>query len=338
MAEVSGTGFAYLPARRGRTFRPGSAALLLVFGLSSLIAPVTASAQSAVSSQAKKATPGTKPPAAEPARPTPPTQIWLPPLQAPAHVPVIAWDGKLLTIDAYNSSLSEVLLAIRSQTGAWIEMPASTNTERVAVHLGPAPIREVLSSLLYGTDFNYVIQSSEDDQGTVEKVIVTSQDAAQDTDDAVEDDTHTNPRIHLKPGYSAPGKRDFEVPGARAMAESSSAVADPSVPDSSAPSLETAATPADSGGPNSQTESQPAKTATDVADPSSSTDGTTSTTTDPAVSGATASAAGNDSGGSSNGGETPTISQREQNLQKIYQQRQQLQAQQQGRGGQTPTQ
>lgn len=152
MAEVLRSGFAKFVAGGRATFRPNLVALaLLTSGL--FIQTVSAQAPAAQPKKAPQAN------SAQPAdTPTPPpAQIWLPPLQNPEHAPLIEWDGKLLTIDAENSSLSDIMLGIRSHTGASIDMPASANRERIAVHLGPAPIREVLSSLLYGTDFNYVI-------------------------------------------------------------------------------------------------------------------------------------------------------------------------------------
>src|SRR5205814_10398567 len=163
-----------------------------------------------------------------------------PPEQAPARPPVISWDGELLSIDTENSTLSDVLLGIRSRTGASIEMPPSASTERVAVHLGPAPVREVLSSLLYGTDFNYVIQSSDGDEEGLGKVIITAREK-DGSEDASASNTPAGRGVRLMPGYAAPGKRDFEVKhdntdnDASAQSETSNAaagdVASQAVPD-----------------------------------------------------------------------------------------------------------
>src|SRR4051812_10667156 len=72
-------------------------------------------------------------PTAPPTTAPPPAAIEVEqsPAQPPAEAPVISWDGKQLTIDAENSSLSEILLAIPSRTGASIEMPPSTSSDRV---------------------------------------------------------------------------------------------------------------------------------------------------------------------------------------------------------------
>ena len=336
MAEVLRSRFGkWLICRRG-TFRPKSAALLLVLGSSLFIQGMSVAGQSAQPPQAKKASPsGANPPAAEPAAPAPPpAPVVLPPEQTPAHAPVIAWDGQLLTVDAENSSLSDVLLGIRSRTSASIEMPSSTSRERIAVHLGPAPIREVLSSLLYGTNFNYVIQSAEGDDGAVGKIILTARDGDQSGDaagsDTVAVDGRTNPKMRLMPGYAAPGKRDFEVAHANAADDSASAAETPTAPDFSSPSPDQTAVATDSNATN-QADTPPATAkATDNAP---STDATTLTAAEQPISGnAAGTVAGN---GAASAGGSSALSQMEQNLQRMYQQRQQLQAQQ-GHAGQTP--
>ena len=331
MAELHRFGLAKLLACGGGIFRPKVMALLLVAGSSLVINPVSISAQAAPSPQTKK-TPanGSNPGTPDPAAP-PPAQIWLPPLQAPQHAPVTAWDGQLLTIDAENSSLSDVLLAIRSRTGASIEMPASISKERIAIHLGPAPVREVLSSLLYGTDFNYVIESSENDHTALGKVIITARDA-DGSDDLVAGDGHSNPsnpRMRLMPGYAAPGKRDFEVSLSNKLEESSSNAAEAPAAEASAPVQDqppgTAA--ADSNASGSQNDARPATSTAEATD-STSSDSPTLTAPEPISAGAAGTVAGNAAGDDSSESGASSISHMEQTLQHMYQQRQQLQAQQ----------
>lgn len=313
-------------AQRAGTFRPNCATLflLLALGLQSILA----AAQTASSPQAKKPTQGSSTPAAaEPTSP-PPAQIWLPPLQSPSHQPVIDWNGKLLTIDADNSSLSDILIAIRSRTGTPIDMPASAKTERVAVHLGPASIRDVISALLYGTDFNYVIQSSEDDATALERVIVTASDD-QGSEDMLTSDPSPKGKVRMMRGWAAPGKRDFEVAHANSQEENSSTVAEPASEPS--PDQSPVADAADSATTNPQTENQPSTA--NATNPSSSTESNnTSAASDQSVShGETTEA----SGSADSSGGAPSIADMEQNMQKMYQQRQQLQAQQ-NRAAQTP--
>ena len=341
MSEVLGFESAKLLVRRGWIAPTKSAGFLLVLGASVLLLTVFVSAQSPSSPQTRKTPPGgSNPSTTEPAGP-PPGQIWLPPLQAPSHAPVIAWDGKLLTIDAENSSLADILLAIRSHTGASIEMPGSTNRERIAIHLGPAPVREVISSLLYGTDFNYVIQSSEDDQTALGKVIITSRDG-DDSEDIVTADAGSNPstplkpKMRLMPGYAAPGKRDFEVALSNKIEESSSSsVAEMPAADYSAPVEEqpSVAAGTDSNTTKPQTDTHPVASA-DATNSSSSSDSATLTAAESVTAAAETVPAG--SSDASSEGDPSSTSHMEQTLQKMYQQRQQLQAQQ-NRATQSPT-
>lgn len=339
MAELHRFGFSKLLACGGGIFRPRFIAPLLVFGSSLLIQPI--SAQPAPSPQTKK-TPqtGANPGGSDPAGP-PPGQIWLPPVQAVQHTPVIAWDGQLLTIDAENSSLSDVLLAIRSRTGASIEMPASTSRERIAIHLGPAPVREVLSSLLYGTDFNYVIQSSETDRTALGKVIITARDGDAN-DDLVAGDGRSNPanqKTRLMRGYAAPGKRDFEVSLSPSTEESSSNVSEAPAAEASAPVQEqtSATAAADSDATGSQNNARAATSTAEATDSSSSSDSPTLTAAEPASAGAAGTIAGNAASEASSEGDASSTSHMEQTLQQMYQQRQQLQAQQ-NRPASTPAQ
>ncbi len=230
--------------------------------------------------------------------------------------PTISWDGRQLTIDADNSTLSEILLGIRARTGASIDMPPSTSAEKVFVHLGPAPIREVLSSLLYGTDFDYVIQASDTDERGLRSVTLTEREKGDKADVVTASDAPGQPRQRLMKGYSAPGKRDFQV-AAEAAAESSAS-----------PQTESAA--AEVSPPASQdpvpVAPEPAATVAQgaSADPpaSSSADTMVSGANQPLNRTALTSSSESSSSGMSSASET------EQTLLHMYQQRQQIQAQQ----------
>jgi hypothetical protein len=78
----------------------------------------------------------------------------------------------LLTIQAQNSSLAEVLTAVHHATGASLEMPPTASNERVAVNLGPAPPSQVLTSLLNGAPYDYVLLSRPENPGDLQTVIV----------------------------------------------------------------------------------------------------------------------------------------------------------------------
>jgi hypothetical protein len=76
-----------------------------------------------------------------------------------------------LTISAQNSTLGDILKAVRAQTGATIDLPG-TAPERVVGHFGPAPARDVLAALLNGSHFNYVLLGSPTDPGALDRVIL----------------------------------------------------------------------------------------------------------------------------------------------------------------------
>jgi hypothetical protein len=91
----------------------------------------------------------------------------------PPDVPQVSWDGSQLTINADNSTLADILVAIRTRTGAEIDVPPAASHERIAARLGPGPARDVISTLLSWTDFDYVIQASDTDSLGVQSVLLT---------------------------------------------------------------------------------------------------------------------------------------------------------------------
>jgi hypothetical protein len=110
------------------------------------------------------------PVAATPAVATP--AMPLRPEQMPATPPQVIFHNGLLTITAQNSTLGDILRAVRNQTGAAVDVPANA-TERVAGNFGPGPARDVLSSLLNGSHFNYLLLGSATNPDALEHVILT---------------------------------------------------------------------------------------------------------------------------------------------------------------------
>jgi hypothetical protein len=94
--------------------------------------------------------------------------------QLPLTAPQVSFADGQLTITAENSTLTDILTAVRVQMGAEIDAPPSTSREHMVVRLGPGPAREVIASLLSWTDYDYVIQAAEDDPAGVKSVLVTS--------------------------------------------------------------------------------------------------------------------------------------------------------------------
>ena len=94
--------------------------------------------------------------------------------QSPPTAPRVTFQNGVLTIDATNSTLSQVLRAVQSRTGASIDIPAGAGNERVVAQLGPGQPRDVLNTLLNGSKFDYVILGvTGGDPGAVQKVILT---------------------------------------------------------------------------------------------------------------------------------------------------------------------
>jgi hypothetical protein len=100
----------------------------------------------------------------------PPSQIAM---QSPAK-PLDVWfrDG-LLKIKSNKATLSEVLFAVQQRTGAEIGIVAGAEQEQVVVDLGPAPAPEVLSRLLNGSKFNFLIVSAPDNPRRLDRVILS---------------------------------------------------------------------------------------------------------------------------------------------------------------------
>jgi hypothetical protein len=141
--------------------------------------PKSKSAQNSVESQGARRHSGGKPsPGKEskttPQQPAPPPGP-LQPLtldQMPVTAPEVLYRAGQLTITARNSSLGDILRAVRSQTGASFDVPPSA-TERVVGRFGPGPENQVLATLLNGSHFNYVMLGSVTDATAVTELILT---------------------------------------------------------------------------------------------------------------------------------------------------------------------
>jgi hypothetical protein len=86
--------------------------------------------------------------------------------------PIVTYKNGQLMVTASNASLDEVLRAISAQTGTIIDFPAGSAADRIAVREGPASVRYVLTSLLNGSGFNYVILESPDSPGKLTRVVL----------------------------------------------------------------------------------------------------------------------------------------------------------------------
>src|SRR5579862_3757040 len=111
------------------------------------------------------------PPPPLPSGPTGPVQQM--PLDAiAAMAPQVSFQNNQLTIVAPNSTLGDILRAVRKQTGADIDIPPAP--ERVVTHLGPGPAREIIAELLNGSRFNYVLLGSPSDETVLTRVVLVA--------------------------------------------------------------------------------------------------------------------------------------------------------------------
>lgn len=144
----------------------------LWFGTCLLIASlaVSASGQAPKQKKAKKspAVPAAQvsQPAAETPPPPPPTLAQQPP--QPAQV---TYSGGLLSINAPNSTLGDVLNGIRRATGASVE-GAGNPSDRVIVNLGPAAPRDVIAALLNGSRYDYILLGPPQQPAGIQKLVL----------------------------------------------------------------------------------------------------------------------------------------------------------------------
>ncbi|HEY3704408.1 MAG TPA: hypothetical protein VGL22_05055 [Terracidiphilus sp.] len=135
-------------------------------------------AQTAPASGASKPHRTHKPRAAQPVIATPPAEAAPPQAEAPKwpaneapSQPRVTWNSQGLLIQASNSSLSQILNAVSTQTGAKIE--GANGDERVFGDYGPGTARDVLSQLLRGSKYNFLMLGDQG-QGTPRQVILTA--------------------------------------------------------------------------------------------------------------------------------------------------------------------
>ncbi len=78
----------------------------------------------------------------------------------------------MLTVEAMNCSLNELLTAVRNKTGIEFE-GIDRATEPVAVVVGPAPEGEVISGILAGSRYDFLIIGRPDSPGIIQRVVLS---------------------------------------------------------------------------------------------------------------------------------------------------------------------
>lgn len=141
---------------------------------------------------------------------------------APTRLEVTLAHGRL-TIDAADSTLGNILTKVAALTGMKIDMPEGARSERMnVVKLGPGPARQVVASLLYGTNFDYVILASATDPNGIQNVLLTPRgkiDRGDHSADRVTAKSYSSP-------YAGPTRTTSEYSQASAPAESAPAQQD----------------------------------------------------------------------------------------------------------------
>ena len=94
------------------------------------------------------------------------------PSDQPPVPPQVSYANGQLTITASNSTLADILNAVKERTGARLEVPSSAAQERVAVEIGPGNPRDVLDRLLYGSAFDYILLGSDQNPTAVTQIVV----------------------------------------------------------------------------------------------------------------------------------------------------------------------
>jgi hypothetical protein len=93
------------------------------------------------------------------------------PEHGPSSPPQVNIQGGQLTIVARNSTMSDVLNAVRQKTGANVDMPAGSG-ERVVGQFGPGAPRDVMAQLLNGSHYDYVLLGSAADPHALKKIVL----------------------------------------------------------------------------------------------------------------------------------------------------------------------
>jgi hypothetical protein len=131
----------------------------------------------------------------------------------PAVAPEVTYEDGMLTIVAPNSTLGDILRSVRKHTSADIDVPA-TASERVVTRLGPAPAREVMSELLNGSRFNYILLGSPQDANALTKVVLVAKTGPDTTPPATQAENNSNPNANNQPPTPQPvaEAQDAETP------------------------------------------------------------------------------------------------------------------------------
>src|SRR6185437_3690139 len=157
--------------------------------------------------------PAPPPQAVAPAPPPAPLTL----ANMPATPAQVTYQNSQLTILARNSTVGDILRAVRKQTGANVDAPPNA-TQRVVGQFGPGSPRDVLASVLDASGFNYVLLGSQTNPNGLEHVIITAKSNEPITNAAV--NTPPQPAADADAGNDASDANDAQEPEQGAPSES----------------------------------------------------------------------------------------------------------------------
>jgi len=120
------------------------------------------------------------------------------PEQGPSSPPEVNYQGGQLVIVARNSTMGDVLNAVKQKTGASVEMPASSG-ERVVGRFGPGAPRDVMAQLLNGSHFDYVLLGSPADPGALKEVLLMARASGPQQSQPSAPNFQQNPNLQAVP-------------------------------------------------------------------------------------------------------------------------------------------
>lgn len=99
--------------------------------------------------------------------------VKIPEVKVPEVKVEVRFENGWLSIWANRATLAEVLFEVHRKTGADVPIPAGAEQDLVVTSIGPAPAREVLSSLLNGSRFNFIVVGADTDPNQLKALILT---------------------------------------------------------------------------------------------------------------------------------------------------------------------
>jgi hypothetical protein len=121
----------------------------------------------------------------------------------PSVAPEVVYRGGMLSINAPNSTMNDVLSAVRRVTGATVEKPPVGGNDRVVARLGPGQPKDVLESLFKGSRYDYIILGSMTKPGGVDRIILSARANAGPATAVATNANSGQPRPNIQPQQPA---------------------------------------------------------------------------------------------------------------------------------------